>query len=192
MVAVKLSLIGNIIDYRAKSFLNVEEEIDHPFKGNFMINNENNLATFKYDQFTGSLNKGNNIIYLADNAGEVGFDKLLIEELIEELGKQVIYMVRGKPIINDAFIEDAIFCGINKVAKITSSGSDATGTLLKYCSPEFIKLYQNAELIISKRQRNYKTLLEGDKPIFFIFRAKCPVIPEDVGCDLGDMILVDR
>ena len=128
-----------------------------------MINNENSLPTLKYDQFKGRLNKGNNIIYLADKAGEVVFDKLIIEELIEELGKQVIYMLRGKPIINDAFIEDAIFCGINKVAKITSSGSDTTGTLLKYCSPEFIKLYQNAELIISKGQGNYEALSEEDR-----------------------------
>ncbi len=101
-------------------------------------------------------------------------------------------MVRGKPIINDALMEDAIFCGINKVAKITSSGSDAPGTLLKYCLPEFIKLYQNAELIISKGQGNYEALSEEDRLMFFLFRAKCPVIAEDVGCKVGDMVLVGR
>ncbi|MBA7575743.1 DUF89 family protein [Candidatus Atribacteria bacterium 1244-E10-H5-B2] len=192
LTAVKLSIIGNIIDYGAKNSLNVVEEIDHLFQGNFTINNENSSTTFKYNQFKESLNKIDTIIYLADNAGEVVFDRLLIEELVEELGKQVIYVVRGKPIINDALIEDAIFCGINKVAKITSSGSDAPGTIMKYCSPEFVELYQDAELIISKGQGNYESLSEEDKSIFFLFRAKCPVIAEDVGCKVGDMVLIGR
>ena len=192
LAAVKLSIIGNIIDYGAKNSLNVVEEIDHLFQGNFTINNENSSTTFQYSQFKESLNKINTIIYLADNAGEVVFDRLLIEELVEGLGKQVIYVVRGKPIINDALIEDAIFCGINRVAKITSSGSDAPGTIMKYCSPEFIELYQSAGLIISKGQGNYETLSEEDRPIFFLLKAKCPVIAEDVGCKVGDMVLIGR
>ncbi len=192
LAAVKLSIIGNIIDYGIKNSLNVEEEIDHLFKGNFIINNENSSNIFKYNQFKEKLNKVNTIIYLADNAGEVVFDRLLIEELVEELGKQVIYVVRGKPVINDALIEDAIFCGINKVAKITSSGSDAPGTIMKYCSSEFIKLYQNTEMIISKGQGNYEALSEEDKLIFFLLKAKCSVIAEDVGCKVGDMVLIGR
>ena len=190
LTAVKLSIIGNIIDYGAKNSLDVPKEIDYLFQGNFIINNENNSTTFKYKQFKKALNKVNNIIYLADNAGEVVFDRLLIEELVEELGKEVIYVVKGKPIINDALIEDALFCGINKASKITSSGSDAPGTILKYCSPEFMELYQEAELIISKGQGNYESLSEEDKSIFFLFRAKCPVIAKDVGCKVGDMILI--
>ena len=192
LAAAKLSIIGNIIDYGAKNSLNVAEEIDYLFKGNFIINNKNNSTTFKYNQFKEALNKVDTIIYLADNAGEVVFDRLLIEELVKELGKEVIYVVKGKPIINDALIEDAIFCGINKVTKITSSGSDAPGTILKYCSPEFMKLYQDAELIISKGQGNYEALSEEDKSISFLLRAKCPVIAEDVGCRVGDMVLVGR
>ena len=192
LTAVKLSIIGNIIDYGAKNSLDVPKEIDYLFQRNFTINSENNSTTFKYNQFKESLDKVNNIIYLADNAGEVVFDRLLIEELVEELGKQVIYVVRGKPIINDALMEDALFCGINEIAKIISSGSDAPGTLLEYCSPEFIRLYQKAELIISKGQGNYEALSEEDRPMFFLFRAKCPVIAEDAGCKVGDMVLKGR
>lgn len=192
LTAAKLSIIGNIIDYGAKNSLNVVEGIDHLFQGNFMINNENSSTTFKYNQFKEALKKVDTIIYLADNAGEVVFDRLLIEELVKELGKKVIYVVRGKPIINNALIEDAIFCGINKVAKITSSGSDAPGTIMKHCSPEFMELYQNAELIISKGQGNYESLSEEDKSIFFLFKAKCPVIAEDVDCKVGDMVLIGR
>jgi len=192
LTAVKLSIIGNIMDYGAKNSLNVAEEINYLFQGNFKTDNKNNSIIFKYKQFKEALNEVDTLIYLADNAGEVVFDRLLIEELVKELGKEVIYVVKGKPIINDALIEDALFCGINRTAKVISSGSDAPGTLLKYCSPEFIRLYQKAELIISKGQGNYEALSGEDRPIFFLFRVKCPVIAEDVGCNVGDMILVSR
>ncbi len=192
LTALKLSIIGNIIDYGAKNSLDVPKEIDYLFQGNFKTDNKNNSIIFKYKQFKEALNEVDTLIYLADNAGEVVFDRLLIEELVKELGKEVIYVVKGKPIINDALIEDALFCGINRTAKVISSGSDAPGTLLKYCSPEFIRLYQKAELIISKGQGNYEALSEEDRPIFFLFRVKCPVIAEDVGCNVGDMILVSR
>jgi len=62
--------------------------------------------------------------------------------------------------------------------------------MLKYCSPEFIELYQSAELIISKGQGNYEALSEEDKSVFFLLRAKCPVIAEDVSCKVGDMVLI--
>jgi len=192
LTALKLSIIGNIIDYGAKNSLDVPKEINYLFQGNFKTDNKNNSIIFKYKQFKEALNEVDTLIYLADNAGEVVFDRLLIEELVKELGKEVIYVVKGKPIINDALIEDALFCGINRTAKVISSGSDAPGTLLKYCSPEFIRLYQKAELIISKGQGNYEALSGEDRPIFFLFRVKCPVIAEDVGCNVGDMILVSR
>ncbi|OIP68951.1 MAG: hypothetical protein COZ07_05440 [Candidatus Infernicultor aquiphilus] len=192
LTAVKLSIAGNVIDYGVKNSINVEEEINKIFNEDFKSDNDNNKTIFRYQEFKEILSKVKHIIYLADNAGEVVFDRLLIEELTEKLGKQVIYVVRDKPVINDALMEDAIFCGINKVAKVISSGSDAPGTILKHCSSEFIELYQNAELIISKGQGNYESLSEENKPIFFLFRAKCPVIAEDVGCKIGDMVLVGR
>jgi len=192
LTAVRLSIAGNVIDYGVKNSLNVEEEVNKIFNRDFKNDNENRKTVFRYQEFKEILSKVNHVIYLADNAGEVVFDRLLIEELTEKLGKQLIYVVRDKPIINDALIEDAIFCGINKVAKITSSGSNAPGTILKYCSPEFMELYQDAELIISKGQGNYESLSEEDKSIFFLFKAKCPVIAKDIGCEVGDMVLKGR
>ena len=189
LAAVKLSIIGNIIDYGAKNTLNVEKEIEQLFQGNFTSKLENNLAVFKYKHFKEALNGVKNILFLADNAGEVVFDRLLIEELVGKLHKDIIYVVKGHPVINDALIEDALFCGINQTARIISNGSNAPGTILKDCSPEMVALYQNADFIISKGQGNYESLSEEDRPIFFLFRAKCPVIAKDVGCNMGDMVL---
>ena len=187
--AAQLSIIGNIIDYGAKNYFNVEEEINKFFQGDLSVNYEHNPHVFKYELFKDALKKVEHIVFLADNAGEVLFDRLLIEELVERHNKKVTYVVKDQPIINDALLEDAIFCGIDKYAKIISNGTDAPGTLLKYCSEEFLRLYKDAKLIISKGQGNYESLSEENKPIFFLFKAKCPLISRNVGCDIGELVL---
>ena len=139
-----------------------------------------------YQEFKEILEDTKQILYLADNAGEVVFDRILIEEL----NREVIYVVRDKPVINDALVEDAKFCGIDKIARVISNGSDAPGTILSLCSKEFLSLYETAELIISKGQGNFEGLAgEDNTPIFFLFKVKCPVIGNDIGCQIGDIIL---
>jgi len=93
----------------------------------------------------------------------VFFDRILIETL----NKPVTYVVRGAPIINDATDADARQAGIDRVATLLSSGTDAPGTILKTCSDQFIRIYNDAKLIISKGQGNYEALSNQKKPIFF-------------------------
>lgn len=127
------------------------------------------------------------VLYLADNAGEIVFDRVFIEEFCDN--RKVIFAVRDKPAINDALMEDAIFCGIDKVAQVVSSGIDAPGTILKYCLDEFLKIFRQADLIISKGQGNFESLSQEKKPIFFLFMVKCPVIAKEIGCKMEDMVL---
>ena len=131
------------------------------------------------------MKKNNEILYLGDNCGETIFDRLLIEEM----GKEIIYAVRSVPIINDATIEDAKFCGLNKITKIISSGSDVAGTPLEICSQEFLSFFNRSSFIISKGQGNFETLSEEKKPIFFLLKAKCSIVAKELNCKIGDMIL---
>jgi len=177
LIAIKIAIIGNIIDFGVPGKFDIEKELRNAFQQDF--------AMLNYTEFKKALRKTNEVLYIADNAGEVAFDRVLIEEL----NKKVIYVTRGKPIINDATVDDALFCGIDKVAKVISSGSDAPGTVLSHCSDEFLNYYNEAKLIIAKGQGNYETLSEEKKSIFFLLKAKCPVIAKDLGCKTGDMIL---
>ena len=177
LTAISLATVGNIIDYGAPTSFEIEEEVANCLKSNF--------AVFDYSEFKQALDNAESILYLGDNAGEIVFDKLLIEEL----GKETIYVVRNKPIINDVLIEDAHDCGIDKIARVISSGSDAPGTVLNLCSREFLEIYHKAPLIISKGQGNFETLSEERAPIFFLLKVKCPVIAKDMGCKVNDMIL---
>jgi hypothetical protein len=103
--------------------------------------------------------------------------------------KPVTYVVRGAPVVNDATYEDALQAGVDKVALIMPSGTDAPGTILETCSREFRRVYDRSSFIISKGQGNYEALCDEKRPIFFFLKAKCGVIAKDVGVNPGDIVL---
>ena len=178
MTAIRISIAGNIIDFGANFDFDLKKDVGTILSQDFSINH--------YREFCEALDKARKILYLADNAGETVFDRFLIEEI----NKPVIYVVRAHPIINDATREDALLAGIDKVAEIVSSGCDAPGNILKFCSDEFLKVYRSADLIISKGQGNYEGLSDEDRPIFFLLKTKCHVIARDIGIDEGSIVLM--
>jgi uncharacterized protein with ATP-grasp and redox domains len=119
--------------------------------------------------------KAREVLFLADNAGEIVFDTLLVEQL-KNMGLKVTYVVKGGPVINDATLEDVEFSGMNKLAdNILTTGTDAVGLLQKEVSPEFLKVYDAAELVFAKGMGYAETLTEYKltKPHFLLFRTKC-------------------
>jgi len=119
--------------------------------------------------------KANSVLYLADNAGEIVFDTLLVEQL-KNMGLKVIYVVKGAPVINDATMEDAELCNMDKLAdEVITTGCDAVGLQKKEASPEFLKVYNEAELVFAKGMGYAETLTEYKllKPHLLMFRTKC-------------------
>jgi uncharacterized protein with ATP-grasp and redox domains len=142
-----------------------------------------------YDLFLKKLARSKSLLYLGDNAGEIVWDKLLIEELLDHFNMEITYAVRGLPILNDVTMEDAHFVGLDKVVKVVSNGFDAPGILLDRCSEGFLKHYKTSDLILSKGQGNYESLSEERRPVFFLLNVKCSVIAEDIHCSVGDLVL---
>ena len=102
----------------------------------------------------------------------------------------VWFAVREKPILNDATIKEAYEVGIQKFAKIISNGDDAPSTLLHRVSPEFMEIYQTADLIISKGMGNYEGLMdETDSRLFYLLMIKCEVIGKKIGAKKGDFVV---
>lgn len=178
MTAIRLSIAGNVIDFGANADFDLRRDIEMILTQEFAINHD--------QEFHRKLKEARKVLYIADNAGETVFDRLLIEEL----QKPVIYVVRERPIINDATQEDALLSGIDKEAEIISSGCDAPGTLLRFCSEEFLDIYHSSDLIISKGQGNYEGLSEEDRSLFFLLKAKCEVIARDIGVETGSIVLM--
>ena len=174
--SVKLAIAGNIIDSGAKTCLS-EKEITDTVNSIFSETILGDINEFIKDAL-----KAKDILFLADNAGEIFFDRLLIEKLAHP---NVTLAVRGYPVINDATMEDATAAGLDKTVKVIENGSDAPGTVLEECSEEFRRYFIEADLVIAKGQGNYETLCEEKKIIYFLLRIKCPVIAEHTGFPVG-------
>lgn len=188
LTAVELAIAGNIIDFGVKNNLNVKAELKK------ILAEENKVihkrSIFHYAEFRQALRKAGDILYLADNAGEVVFDRVLIEEIKKQYpDKNIYYAVKEKPVINDALFEDALTCGIDKTARLISNGTDAPGTILSLCSKKFKQIYRDADMIISKGQGNFESLSNEKRPIFFLFMVKCPVVAKETGCKMGNIVL---
>ena len=188
--AVRLAIAGNIIDYGVKNSLNVEHELKKMLGSESRVIRQENKKLYQYGRFKRVLRKAKTVLFLADNAGETVFDRLLIEEIKrEDPKKQIFYAVKTGPTINDALEEDARFCGIDRTAKIISNGLAAPGTILSLCSRSFLRIFHQADMVISKGQGNFESLSCAPRPVFFLFMAKCSVVAKHVGCRMGDIIL---
>jgi hypothetical protein len=187
--AIHLAAAGNIVDLGVKSgFANeqvheaIENALDDP------------LAPEAVDAFCRAVGAADDVLYLGDNAGEIVFDRLLIEQL-QRTGTaddSITYVVRGRPIINDATMTDAIETGMTELVPVIDNGSDGPGTILEDCSAGFRRRFDAADLIIAKGQGNYETLSQADKPIVHLLKVKCPVIAEDLGRPVGKLVLLTR
>jgi uncharacterized protein with ATP-grasp and redox domains len=177
LTAIRMAIAGNVIDLGVNKKFNLVEDVQKILKQDFAI--------LDFDKFEKQLKIADSVLYLGDNAGESVFDKILIEEL----NKPVTYVVREIPVINDVTEEDAIASGINEVAEIISSGTTAPAVILSLCNNEFIERFNNSKLIISKGQGNYEGLSNVKQPVFFLLKAKCFVIANELNVEENDIVL---
>ena len=131
----------------------------------------------------------NDVVYVADNVGEIVYDGLLIEQM-RKLGAHVPLVVRGGPILTDATIEDVWEFGLDKVADgVMTTGSNAIGIKLDEIPAELRDILPRASLIIAKGMANYEMLSEYSfKPVAYLMRVKCAPVAESVGARVGDFI----
>jgi uncharacterized protein with ATP-grasp and redox domains len=183
--ALRLSIAGNIMDYAAcpEFFINSEQYFDK-------IINEVLIAEFAIDnskELEEEIRNSKTLLLLGDNAGEIVMDKLLLETIGHP---NVFYAVRDKPVINDVTAEDAYYTGINTLATIISNGYDAPSTIIEKASVEFLAVYNNADLIISKGQGNFEGLSSNTREdLFFLLIVKCDVIARLLGVKKGDYVV---
>ncbi len=183
-VALQIAIAGNIIDYGILHQITPAQVADTL---------ERVLATpLPVDALTAARNAiaaARSIVYLADNAGEIVFDRLLIELLPRE---RVTLIVRGAPILNDATRADAQAAGFEGLVEILDNGCDLPGTQLAQCPPAIQARLLTADLVLAKGQGNYETLLGWGRPTLYLFVVKCAVVSGMTGEPLGTpMVLLN-
>ena len=179
--AVRFAVAGNILDFALAGLW-------HPDRlGETLARAESQpMDEAAVDRLERAVTGAGTILWLADNAGETVFDRLLIERLS---GPRVVYAVKGGPIINDATLADAREAGLDRVADLVDNGSDAPGTVLSLCSDRFREAFARADLVIAKGQAQFETLNEADREVHFLTQIKCPVIGRHHGYAVGDWVV---
>lgn len=174
LTAVKLAIAGNVIDVGPGMVFDLRRVVSEVMAKDFKTNHVEFLRE--------ELRKSKTVLYLADNAGEVLFDRLLIETL---QNKHVIYVVKKDPLLNDASREDAEFAGIQELAEIVEIELDPE-TIYTPSQAEFLK---KAEVVVSKGQGNYETLEGTGANLFYLLMIKCPVVAKRLGGKVGDLVV---
>jgi damage-control phosphatase, subfamily I len=176
--AIRISVVGNVIDLGIKHEVDLDGTLARAFGDGF--------GRFELESFKAALDRAQRILYVLDNAGEVFFDRVLIEEL-RRRGKAVIAAVKAGAILNDATLEDADQAGLTELCRVVDTGCNFVGVERERSSPAFLQVLDGADLVIAKGQGNYETL-EGTRPdLFFILKAKCEVVAEHLGVKFGDL-----
>jgi len=181
--AIKAAVAGNVIDFATTKEFCLDEEINSIFHTDFAIND--------YKLFKQKLETSNELIILSDNAGENVFDKILVKTIANLYPKiKIYYATRGKAIINDITTKEAFQIGIDKYCEVISSGVDTPGLEKKQADKNFLKLFHNSPLVLSKGMGNFECLESyKDDRVFFLFKVKCEVVANQVSRNLGEIIL---
>ncbi len=173
--AVLAAIIGNSFDFGVLGF-----DADKATAKEAMLRQfEHGLDVDDTDMMKSMLG---DVVYLADNCGEIVFDTLLFEE-IKKLGGKITLVVRGAPILNDVTMKEVMELGLDKkVDSVLTTGSNAIGLCLQEAPSELVEALGKASLIISKGMANYETMSEYDfKPIAYLLKTKCESVAEAMG-----------
>jgi len=175
--ALRFSVAGNIIDFAPGHEINVMRTLKESIKTGFAVND--------LDKLLADLKKAKSILVIGDNCGEAVLDKLFLE-LLDIPVKY--FAVRSAPVLNDVTIREARLIGIEEVATVIESGTNAPGTLLDRITPKFKDILYSSDVVISKGQGNFESLSDLDREIYFLLMAKCDVVSGYIGVEKGSFI----
>ena len=181
--ALCLAVAGNIIDYginRDLDLAGVEESILS------VINQPYDKEAAK--ELKKRMDEAETIFYMLDNCGEAVIDRLVMEPYKDKL----TIGVRGKPVLNDVTVADALESGID-FAPIVDTGDATAGISFTRSGKGFLEKLHSADLVIAKGQGNFESMEHIFKrPVFYLFRAKCEVITTLLDCPFNSIQIIPR
>lgn len=185
---LQMAVLGNYIDFSALKGQVSFEILDEMLQKAAQID----LDRKNYEKLCADFAKGKNLLYITDNAGEIGFDRLLAEQIAAKYPQlNITFCLRGGPASNDATREDAAEVGIP--FPVIDNGCTVAGTELELLPPETLKIFREADVIISKGQANVETLYGCGLNIYYLFLIKCERFQTFFGKEkLTPMLLCER
>lgn len=183
---IKVAALGNVIDYGSQSRFSFEFDFDFA---------QLSFARFDIEAFEGGLENAKSLLYIADNAGENLFDVVLLRHLRAHYPSlSIVYLVRGKPIINDLTMEDLahpLCAEIHTLCDVRSSHLTSPGFIYTDAPADVRALFDNANIIVAKGMGNYECLESLKRAnLFLLFKVKCSVVAQYSGFGLGKMVFL--
>lgn len=123
------------------------------------------------------------VVYMFDNCGESRLDMVLMR-LLRGMGKRVVGVVRGAPILNDVTMEDAKRVGIDRVAdRLLSTGKFYVGIDWDDVPQDLQEEIEGCGLIIAKGMANFEATSGRSipVPVVHILRSKCAPVARALG-----------
>ena len=182
LTATKIAVAGNVIDLAAAVEFDLDEELAKVFYTDFA---HDDLLKMR-----GELESAKTVLVIGDNVGEHIFDYMFVETL-QELYPSVAfsYMVRGNPIINDVTMKEAKEAGFHTLCNLIDSGVNTPGFTYARANEKSKKLFDSADLVISKGMGNYECMNESHRSnICFLLKVKCSVVASSLNKEIGDII----
>lgn len=167
--AILYARAGNYIDYGAM------KHVDENILNDLLANVEKEKLNEKcYREFLADIDHAKRLVYVTDNCGEIVMDKQLIRVLKEQYPKlQITVLVRGKQVLNDATMEDAVQVGMTELVPVMENGTGIAGTSLRHVNKESKHLLKEADVIIAKGQGNFESMYGCGLNIYYLFLCKC-------------------
>ena len=142
------------------------------------------LEPTAYKALQQDLETAKKLLILGDNAGEIVFDMLLVEQLNKQYpGLQITYCVRGENALNDATRVDAAYVGMDRLCRVIDNGSGISGTELDYIGEDLKQAIKDADIILSKGSGNMESLVGCGLNVYYIFMCKCKRMSRVLGCE---------
>ena len=184
LAALLLAAAGNVIDLG----LNQEFDLQRDIRGQL----EHGFSREEYAAFREAVAGAHQVLYIGDNAGEIVFDRLVVEQL---LPREITFVVKGGPIVNDAMREDADQVGLTELVRIIDTGIGEFGFIRDHVTDECRQAFRGADLVVSKGHANFETVSElgpeGDKA-FYVVKAKCAQVARMLGVPMGGVVLLSH
>jgi uncharacterized protein with ATP-grasp and redox domains len=177
--AMLCSIIGNILDFGIAHDYGTPEKLVDEFEyfWNLGFGVNDSAKAKKY------LRKGNSIVFLPDNCGEIIFDKLLCEQL-KNFNVHLTIIVKEKPMLTDATLKEVEELKFKEIVDEILTSTNAVGIDFNEISNEVKTVIENADLIICKGMGLYEAFCETNyKPILYLLRTKCAPVAEDMGLE---------
>ncbi len=177
--ALRVAVAGNLIDFGVSDSFDLEGVLRKA---------EAAAEHFRYGEFARAISSAKKVLYVGDNAGEIAWDLLVVEELSRR-GVEVVFAVRSGPALNDATPEDARLVGLDRLCRVITTGAALPGITLAEASEEFRREFAAADIVLAKGMGNFEGLSGESEKVFFLLVAKCIPVARELGVPVGTVVL---